>query len=102
MVAVFTTVSHSHGAVLVDLSSTGARMRSDELPRLGEELMVTIETIRAFGTVAWIDGDQFGVAFDVPVSTGELMQLKRRLTRTAGLAPELNAAMEDWNTGMAR
>jgi hypothetical protein len=101
-VAVFTTVTQSHGAVLVDLSSTGARLRSAELPEAGEELMLSVESIRAFGSVAWVRDNQFGVSFDAPITLGEVQQLRGRLIRSAGLAPETSAAMDDWNTGMAR
>lgn len=101
-VAVFTTVSKSHGAILVDLSSTGARLRSPELPDQGEELMITVESIRAFGSVAWVRGDQFGVAFDTPINPMDVTVLKSKLLKAAGLPPEMSAAMEDWNTGLAR
>jgi hypothetical protein len=101
-VARFTTVTKSHGAVLVDLSTTGARLRSSELPVKGEELMVAVETIRAFGSVAWVRGDQFGVAFDVPISLADVRRLKGKLARCAGLPPEMTAAMDDWSTGLAR
>jgi hypothetical protein len=101
-IAVFTTVTKSHPAVLVDISATGARLRSDDLPHPGEELMVAVETVRAFGCVAWVRGDQFGIAFDEPVSPAEAQQLKGKLSRCAGLAPEMSAAMDDWTTGLAR
>lgn len=101
-IAVFTTVTKSHGAVLVDLSSTGARLTASELPDIGEELMLTIESIRAFGSVAWVRGAQFGVAFDDPVSALEVGQLRGKLLKSAGLPLPMSAAMDDWNTGMAR
>jgi hypothetical protein len=101
-VAVFTTVTQSHGAVMVDLSATGARLRSAEMPEAGEELMLCVESIRAIGYVAWVRDHQFGVSFDDPIALGEVQQLRGRLIRSAGLAPETSAAMEDWNTGMAR
>ncbi|MBV9528538.1 PilZ domain-containing protein [Sphingomonas sp.] len=100
--AVFTTVTQSHGAILVDLSATGARLRSSDLPAMGEELMLAVEAIRAFGSVAWVRGDQFGMAFDDPISPLDVVQLRARLRRTAGLAPETSAAMDDWTTGLAR
>ncbi|MGZ2412919.1 PilZ domain-containing protein [Sphingomonas sp. F9_3S_D5_B_2] len=100
--AVFTTVTRSFSAVVVDLSCTGVRLRSPDLPEMGEELIVTVENARAFGSVAWILGDEFGVAFDDPISLGEVQMVKHRLKKSAGLAPELSAALEDWTTGMAR
>lgn len=101
-VAVFTTVTNSHGAVLVDLSATGARLRSAEVPDVGEELMITVEMIRSFGCVAWVRGDQFGVSFDDPLDPQDVQQLRGKLSRCAGLAPEMSAAMDDWSTGLAR
>jgi len=101
-IAVFTTVTASHSAVLVDLSATGARLRSSELPEVGEELMITVEMIRSFGCVAWVRADQFGVSFDEPLDLQEVQQLKGKLSRCAGLPPEMSAAMDDWSTGLAR
>lgn len=101
-IAVFTTVTKSHPAVLVDISATGARLRTTDLPQVGEELMVTVESIRAFGCVAWLRGDQFGISFDDPLDPADVLQLRCRVTRSAGLAPEMSAAMDDWNTGLAR
>jgi len=101
-IAVFTTVTQSHAAVLVDLSATGAGLRSSDMPQIGEELMLSVESIRAFGSVAWVRDDHFGVAFDDPITLGQVQQLRGRLTRSAGLAPEMSAAMDDWNTGLAR
>jgi len=101
-IGVFTTVTKSHAAVLVDISATGARLRTDDLPEFGEELMVNVESIRAFGCVAWVRGDQFGVAFDEVLNQADVHQLRCRLARSAGLPPEMSAAMDDWTTGLAR
>ena len=101
-VAVFTTVTNSHGAVLMDLSATGARFQSAELPRFGEELMITVGPIRAFGCVAWVRGDQFGVSFDDPLQATDVERFKGKMSKSAGLAPEMSAAMDDWTTGLAR
>ena len=101
-IAVFTTVTKSHGAVLVDISATGARLRTAELPQFGEEMMVSVETIRAFGCVAWVRGDQFGIAFDEALPPAAVLQLRTRLSRSAGLPLEMSAALDDWATGLAR
>jgi len=101
-IAVFTTVTKSHPAVLVDISATGARLRTTDLPQFGEELMVNVESVRAFGCVAWVRGDQFGVAFDDALQPADVHKLRCRLSRSPGLPPEMSAAMDDWNTGLAR
>ena len=88
--------------MLVDISATGARLRTAELPQFGEEMMVSVETIRAFGCVAWVRGDQFGIAFDEALPPAAVLQLRTRLSRSAGLPLEMSAAMDDWATGLAR
>lgn len=100
--AVFTTVASSHRAILLDLSATGARMQSDTLPAVGEELIVTIELVRLFGSVAWVDGAQFGVGFDSAIPPAQLEQLRRRLVKATGVNPELASALDDWMSGFAR
>jgi hypothetical protein len=66
------TVSQTSRAVLVDVSSWGARLRCSSPPRVGEELSVSFAQIRAFGTVAWVERSDFGVHFDAPLSATDL------------------------------
>lgn len=100
--AVFTTVIESRPATVVDLSANGAGLIAREPPELGEELMLTIETTRAFGCVAWVRDKHFGVAFDEPLAPADLEYIRRHLARTGGLRPDLVAALDDWTTGFAR
>ena len=44
LLAVYTTVTKSHEVVLVDVSSTGARLRGPNLPEAGDELFVSVES----------------------------------------------------------
>lgn len=100
--AVFTTVTESCAAEMVDLSATGARLRSPQVPELEEELIVTVDTVRAFGRVAWVRGNQFGISFEDPLVPAEVVMLKGKVARPTGLSPEVDAALDDWNTGLAR
>jgi len=45
-VAVFATRTRSYRAELVDISSTGLRLRADNLPAKDEDLMITVESAR--------------------------------------------------------
>ena len=102
LIAVFTTLSRSHEAVVVDLSSTGARLRSDDLPDSGEEVLLSIEQVRAFGTIAWSHDGECGVNFDPPLEARDLRLLRHRAGDLRGLMPELQAALDDWTMGLAR
>ena len=51
LIAIFTTITRSHRALVVDISATGVRLRGDELPQKGEALDINIEDVRAFGIV---------------------------------------------------
>jgi hypothetical protein len=102
LIAVFTTRSRSHPAVLVDVSSTGVRLRGDDLPGRGEDLLVTIEGVTSYGVVAWSRLGFCGIAFDSPLPAGSLQLLEQRVAKARGLSPELMAAMEDWQLGVAR
>ena len=102
LVALVTTVARSHSAVLVDLSRTGARIRGDDLPATGEDLMFVVEKVRAFAKVAWSREGECGIEFDGPLPPGDVQALRQAAARSAGIRPEVKAAMEDWMLGMAR
>lgn len=99
LLAVYTTVTRSHSALLVDVSSSGARLRSPDLPEEGNELFVTIGKVKAFGTVAWVRDGEFAMSFDDPLFAEELAQLKSNVKTSFGLPPDVKAALEDWMLG---
>ena len=102
LTAVVSTVTLSRSAVLLDVSRTGARLEGFDLPALGEELFVCVDTVRAFGCVRWASGDQIGVVFDEPLEADELALLHQRVTSGARLPLEVKEALDLWTTGMAR
>ena len=102
LIAVFTTRTRSHHALLIDVSSTGARLRGDDLPQDGEDLMLNVEGVISYGTVAWSRLGFCGIAFDCPLPPGCLQKLEQKVSRARGLPPEIAAAMEDWTLGIAR
>lgn len=102
LIAIFTTVSYSHGALVLDISATGVRLRGERLPPPGEAVDVAIETVRAFGTVVWAEDGQCGINFDEPLSASDVSLIRRRVSTMAGLPPQVKAALDDWMTGFAR
>lgn len=99
LVAIYTSITQSHAAFLVDVSAAGAKLRGPHLPQVGDELLVSVERVRAFGTVRWVDGDQFGVAFDADLGADTIHRLHAISASAAGLTPELKAALDEWNLG---
>ena len=102
LMAVIATLRHTYSAILVDVSCTGVRLRGEELPGVGDELMLTIETVRGFGTIAWKHDGECGIAFDEPLAAADVDELRRRASNSHGYSPELRAALDDWNVGLAR
>ena len=102
LIAVFTTLQQSHTAELVDISATGARLRGEHLPEAADELLLSIDKVRAFGTVVWSDADECGVEFDCPLSPADEQLLSERVAAARGLPPEIKLALDNWAVGCGR
>ena len=100
--AVLTTLAGSRSAVIADVSATGARVRGTDLPSLGEELIVNIERVQAFGTVCWSEGEECGIAFEPPLDSGDENHLRQLVATSRGLPPDIRAALENWVVGAGR
>lgn len=99
LLAVYTTVTRSHSALLVDVSSTGARLRTPDPPEQDDELFVTVAKVKAFGNVAWVRDGEFAIAFDEPLEPAELASLRSNVSSSFGLPPDVKAALDDWVLG---
>lgn len=102
LIAVFTTVTSSHSAALIDISKTGARLRGAELPAEDQEVLLSHENVRAFGIVRWVHEDECGIEFDPELDEEDVETLHQRIMSAKGYQPGFKAAMEDWKSGMAR
>ncbi len=102
MVAVVRTLSKTHSAILIDISRTGARLRGDRLPDEGQELILSVENLRSFGSVAWKRHGECGVAFDESLPALEVEVIRHKASAAAGFSPELRAAFDAWTLGSAR
>jgi hypothetical protein len=77
-------------------------MRGPNIPEPGEELFVSFENIRAFGTVARSGEHEFAIAFDEPLTAEDLNILRDKVKRGAGFSPEEQAAIDGWVLGVDR
>lgn len=101
LIAVLTTVTHSHFAILVDVSRTGARVRGSDLPGEGKDVVVRVDSVRVFATVVWSARGQCGLAFEQAITDDEVERLRQRASnvKVAGLTPQEKAALDDWKVG---
>ena len=102
--AAMMTMTDTIGIDLLDLSKSGAKVRGAALPAPGQEVVVLLGRVEAFGSVIWRDGDQCGVHFDCPLSDRALSQIEseRGPAALAGIAGEEALAAADWLNGIAR
>jgi len=89
---------------ILDLSSTGAKVRATGLPAVGKDVVIKIEDVEAFGTVKWKRGDQCGVAFDRRLNPLALrnINLENAQARLMKLSPEEKRALDAWQSSLAR
>ena len=99
---VMTTLSNSYTAELVDISATGARVRCNDLPAVGDELNLTVGRITTFCSVRWRHDHECGVLFYEPLLQEDVIAVRRDVAEGAGLDPAMRAAMSDWVLGIAR
>ena len=102
LIVVLTCRTHSHEAVLVDLSTTGARVRGSELPNVDDDLVLNVEGLAAYGVVRWARMGYCGIEFEPPIGLGQVKALAHKVTLSRGLPVEMRAALEDWEKGTIR
>lgn len=96
------TVTRTHAARLVDVSTTGARLRDEDLPAVDEVLELTVGNVRAFAIVRWVSNGECGIAFEPPLTEPEVTSLRHQVMLARGLSLETRGAYDDWTQGLAR
>ncbi len=98
------TLTSRRCAALFDISETGARLSGEDLPGEGEEVDLTIDTVKAFGTVAWSTGDECGIRFEERITLFDVARLQRNVGSGAErwLTVDQRLALEHWLHGNSR
>ncbi len=96
LLASLKSVSRSYETVLVDISSTGARLRGSRLPPIGEGVLLRIGPVEAMATVRWFAGENFGVEFDEPLKPMAVSSVRNEILQGRGRTPESLAAQDYW------
>lgn len=90
--------------ILVDLSTTGARILTENPPKLGTEVLLRWDRYEAFGEVVWAEGVHCGIAFFDPIAQEDVFATRElddaaRLPRDREL---LRQAARHWVEGSTR
>jgi hypothetical protein len=83
--AVLSTSAGQHRAAIIDISRTGARLRGENLPAVGEPLTLLAVDVRVAGDVVWSEGSLCAVEFATPIASAEVNLL--RIIGEAQFAP---------------
>jgi hypothetical protein len=89
LLGTLSTVGNNYRFGLVNLSSTGARVRAPYLPSAGEEVIFRADSVQSFGQVVWAHDGECGVAFEAPIFAGEVQRLRQEgaIWTLAGVCP---------------
>ena len=77
MDAVLSTPSGHYAATIIDISRTGARLRSEVLPPLGREIAFSAKDVRIAADIIWCHADMCAIEFSTPLATEEVYRLQR-------------------------
>ena len=104
MSAALHTVGASRSVTVLDVSKTGAQLRSRLPLQLGQEIWLKLVRNDVFGRIAWVDDELCGVEFDTPL--GELeaadLQAMGKVVIMPRLSREEQLAAQDWYSNLAR
>jgi hypothetical protein len=104
MSAALHTVGASRSVTVLDVSKTGAQLRSRLPLQLGQEIWLKLVRNDVFGRIAWVDDELCGVEFDTPL--GELeaadLQAMGKVVIMPRLSAEEQLAAQDWYSNLAR
>jgi hypothetical protein len=102
VLATFFTLSRTARAIVTDVSESGVRLNADSPPDQGEEVILSLDGLRTYGTVIWVNGRECGIAFDEPLPASWIEALRLIVTKGRGLPPQINAALNDWTIRIPR
>jgi hypothetical protein len=95
------SLEHSRVVIVEDISTTGAKLVGDDLPRFGEDVWIKAGPVDAFGTVVWVDEYVCGVTFEEPLGASEdqFIREEARMMSLTKLTAAERAALADWRNG---
>lgn len=101
---VVTMLATSRGAVVLDISVSGARLKDRHHPGEGKEVLLKIGDIYRLAKIIWCDEAECGVVFDEPITDEEVAEARRDdvSAALAHLTDDEKLAAQEWLSGFAR
>jgi hypothetical protein len=95
------SLEHSRVVTVEDISTSGARLIGEDLPRLGEDVWIKAGPVDAFGTVVRSEEGECGVTFEQPLSAQEeeFIRAEARMMSLTKLTATEREALADWRNG---
>lgn len=75
-----TSLTTRHRALLIDISSTGARVRIDDPPSMGSEVFMNLGHRQLFARIVWRRGEWCGLRFDQELQALDVHSVKQEAT----------------------
>ena len=72
LLAKLDTTTTEHVVRLRDLSATGALLEGENIPRPGTDIILKRGSLEVLATVMWVRDNHGGVAFELPLTEGEV------------------------------
>ena len=82
------SITQSRVALLLDVSTTGARIRGNELPGVGKDVLLKIAGVELFGTFVRTEGRDSAMTFDRPIGHRELEKLRAVMAEQSAAPPQ--------------
>lgn len=95
------SLEHSRVITVEDISTSGARLVGEDLPRLGEDVWIKAGPVDAFGTVVRSQDGECGVTFEQPLNAQEedFIRAEARMMSLTKLTATERGALADWRNG---
>lgn len=82
------SITQSRVALLLDVSTTGARISGQDLPAVGKDVLLKVAGVELFGGIVRATGKEAAMAFDRPIGQRELDRLRSVMSEAVPEAPE--------------
>lgn len=102
--ALLVSLSERHPAILLEISTTGARVQVANPPKKFSEVFLVVDHINAYSRIVWRRGEICGLRFESEIDSFDVEQLRRRTSdpQEARLTPLEKGGADDWRSGLAR
>lgn len=102
--ALLVSLTQRHPAILMEISTTGARVRVADPPKKGSEVFLVVEQLNIYGRIVWRSGEVCGLNFAHETNTYDVELVRRKASSPdqSRMTPQQKGGTADWRSGLAR